>query len=991
MTGRTRGVANSDLGTDLLGLQHSATRPKAGGPVHIPVPNAFDPDIDDSAPSRRPGDMTVDYDGGHAATKRPPEATEVPSPTRPRGEPRGVTLDDIRDLLNLQTQQLQDSHQQDLLDLKTATFKEIGTLKKDVRKQGDHIEQLRDQQERMESRLRALEDKDHAVPSTAASDPGRPNLLILAGWPQDTPKADLLSELTNCLQQLGLGDSFEEIFCTGPRRGFAMAFLKMDPNETGGDSMEPGKTLRATLGKSREERLVSNHTAKTKRLILTINAALKPFLETEYSAGNVWCKDEHHVAGSTFQHSARYCVLPPMSWTANGGRTPPRAPDEASGQRPTLIPKTFSEPGTAASSTTAEQGAAQQFQTCNHGTETAASTLSTDPTPDTRGQYEPIHFSSWNIGGTSVEDAIKSTRLAADRKCPEGRLDGTARLWGDLTVVQYRHDDTQWRGNAVAFSPAFQILRRRGGKFGIWLRLRHLPTANELWVGSHRLSTGVTSDVTADELQNMCSLLPPTLLPVILMGDWNTQLKWSRVSGNRADLRPTEARSEYLLSQLGAGGMVMQAPAQDQWDVRLDPVRIHVDSYKQIIKGDHERISTQVVIKQPPRLDHVDQNVLQQLATACTKPKPSERYRDPPAVKELYRIAKTLGTEDDWKKAHKARRQAQVQWRTAKTEKAAAGNWRDYRDLKTKGGTEWTVHYVQAAEDQGKDPKRWTIMHFKALFEQPAPRNPPKWTKDVDSGEHFSIEELKQALQRGRRNKAVGEDLVSYELISVLCEDEGTEHAFLQWMERLRCGQELPQEWLRTVVTLLPKTEQPRGPGDLRPISVGEIPQGRGIRQGAVESPFLFAIAIETALYDAINQPAWPKIIPAAPDLPLAELLFMDDTLMAAASPTDMVKKYDLLRTELNKWGLTVNPEKTAYYCSPYSTMKGPIQLEGKTIQPGDSLTVFGIPLSVPFKPTAIMDTAISKASKKFFANKHVFLAEAPKHHSEANSRCFGR
>ena len=154
---------------------------------------------------------------------------DAPSPTRQRAEPRGgVTLVEISQLLNLQTEQLR---QQGLQDLKTATFKELGALKKDVRKHGDFIEQLRDQHA-MDQRIKALEEKGPAA-STTASGPGRPNLLILAGWPHDTAKDTLLAELQQCLQQLGLSHTFDEYFCTGPRRGFAMAFLTMDASESG--------------------------------------------------------------------------------------------------------------------------------------------------------------------------------------------------------------------------------------------------------------------------------------------------------------------------------------------------------------------------------------------------------------------------------------------------------------------------------------------------------------------------------------------------------------------------------------------------------------------------------------------------------------------------------------------------------------------------------------------------------------------------------------
>ena len=264
-----------------------------------------------------------------------------PSPTRQRSEARssGFTLEDIRGLLVEQTKLLQDSTQQDLMDLKTATFKELGTIKEDMRRQSDHIDQLRDAQDRMEERLVALEEKGvtHHPPasSTAASDPGRPNLLIISGWPQDTRRQTLLKELGESLTHLGLENAFEEYFCTGPRRGFAMAFVATDAHESGAqlkrrlitiaqqiqranlhtEGMEPGKTMKATLGKSKEERLVSNHAGKTKRLILTVAPNLQPHLETEFAAGNVWVKDK--LVSSTNRtppHGDCAQGKPPRSW-----------------------------------------------------------------------------------------------------------------------------------------------------------------------------------------------------------------------------------------------------------------------------------------------------------------------------------------------------------------------------------------------------------------------------------------------------------------------------------------------------------------------------------------------------------------------------------------------------------------------------------------------------------------------------------------------------
>ena len=172
---------------------------------------------------------------------------------------------------------------------------------------GDYIVQLRDGQEKLEERLRLLEDKGMGS-TVASSEQGRPNVMIFGGWPQDTLRETLLEELTRCLEKLGLEQAFEDYFCTGPRRGFAIALLAMEPQETGTQlkkrmiaiaqqvqkanistkTMEQGKSLRASLGKSKHERMIANHTGKTKRLILTAAAHMHQHMDTEYSAGNVW-------------------------------------------------------------------------------------------------------------------------------------------------------------------------------------------------------------------------------------------------------------------------------------------------------------------------------------------------------------------------------------------------------------------------------------------------------------------------------------------------------------------------------------------------------------------------------------------------------------------------------------------------------------------------------------------------------------------------------
>ena len=157
-----------------------------------------------------------------------------------------------------------------------------------------------------------------------------------------------------------------------------------------------------------------------------------------------------------------------------------------------------------------------------------------------------------------------------------------------------------------------------------------------------------------------------------------------------------------------------------------------------------------------------------------------------------------------------------------------------------------------------------------------------------------------------------------------------------------------------------------------------QILQTRGIRQGAVESPFLFSVAMECALREAQDHPDWPKEIGAAPDLYLQELLYMDDTVLWSGSKQNLVTKFSIFKDALARWGLTVNPVKTAYYPSPHATESGPLILDGTPVEPSPALEVMGIPLQVPLKPAGLLDSGLAKARKKYFANRDILEGRGP-------------
>ena len=154
--------------------------------------------------------------------------------------------------------------------------------------------------------------------------------------------------------------------------------------------------------------------------------------------------------------------------------------------------------------------------------------------------------------------------------------------------------------------------------------------------------------------------------------------------------------------------------------------------------------------------------------------------------------------------------------------------------------------------------------------------------------------------------------------------------------------------------------------------------QTRGIRQGSVESPFIFAVAMECALHKAQRAETWPKVLSAAPDLPISALLFMDDSILWDSHKPNLELKYELFRQALSKWGLTVNPKKTVFYASPYSTEGDRINLSGMEVQTSPTFEVMGVHLSIPMKPSALMDTGMAKARKKYFATRDVLECRGP-------------
>ena len=124
------------------------------------------------------------------------------------------------------------------------------------------------------------------------------------------------------------------------------------------------------------------------------------------------------------------------------------------------------------------------------------------------------------------------------------------------------------------------------------------------------------------------------------------------------------------------------------------------------------------------------------------------------------------GRAEEWKSALKARLAARKMWMETKIAAATAGDWGTYRVATKKGATGWEGHLADALGD-GKDPQQEIHNHLQAVYGGPDDKVSPFPFPEaqVASVPNFTVEELRDALRKGRKGVAVGPDKVSPELL----------------------------------------------------------------------------------------------------------------------------------------------------------------------------------------------------------------------------------
>ncbi|CAE7650830.1 unnamed protein product, partial [Symbiodinium necroappetens] len=140
-----------------------------------------------------------------------------------------------------------------------------------------------------------------------------------------------------------------------------------------------------------------------------------------------------------------------------------------------------------------------------------------------------------------------------------------------------------------------------------------------------------------------------------------------------------------------------------------------------------------------------------------------------------------------------------------------------------------------------------------------------------------------------------------------------------------------------------------------------EVPMNRGIKQGAVESPTMFAWIAELALAGSIHKYNWRSGPRVFDDLSSEEMLYMDDGILWNSH----------LAFQFSKPGWSS-------YRSNFLVMVWPrnIVINGTKIEAGESLEVMGLTLRVGISMCELISPLVSRARSKFWELKHIFRAK---------------
>ncbi|CAE7233474.1 unnamed protein product [Symbiodinium sp. CCMP2592] len=840
---------------------------KAGLHIGLPnVPDDADLDLDEG------GDRVKSRGDAHE------DSPAKRSKGAPAAEAGGVTMDAIKGLLASALQEQSFSllqAQQAQINSSLTAFEErqsarLVGLETSVQQQGEEVRGVQGQLQELAQRVTQLE--SGVGEQAGRAGPDRKHTLVFGGWGANTRKSVLLHQLQQALSGLKLLPLLDaEPFCTGARRSVALCPFKRRAHEAESDTRArmleiiqvvgaskveiegAVRPLWASFSKSPEERGRAALAAVVRKVVQRCAPHRMLDLDVEYPSGRTWMKEDQLSGMGAAPDEVRNAKV--VQTKAGAGWL-----DERTLAR-------WVETDIEAVRAHGDVCADLMGESLRDPSDAALSASGPGPCSQLAGQVqsgERLPILGWNVGGAdlfalpkAVRDVLGRTfqkdELVVLQEVPRVKAGWSFQEVAGRRVVSHQAAD-QWRGTGLWYdTKEWCILRKLGTKKGTWLKLRRLQGGEELWLGTCHLSPGTSVAQFEIEAQDHFESLPVNARTVVFQGDVNTGFTWAE-DRDGVDAVAKEGKGHILHKILMERGLKLGVPQPDQFltptsrprdskrqgqcvdvmsfkGIRFQSWHIHVDSHMKV-GTDHEMCESVFKVRiqrEHPRhetcprewtgglesVEHLDQEAVEAMAKAHTRPKGGHGYKDPDEVKQAFKTAKRSGTAASWKAALKKRKEARKAWEWERLVRASEGEWHSFKALKPRRQEGWDVTFAEA---QVGDPHEVIHKHLSEVYKGPELPAAETWTGDIRV---FTVEELRVGVSQMKRGKAVGSDLTSTELVLGLMSTPGGEEHLLQWYNRILVTQQIPAKWNEPVLVMLPKIRAPRKAKELRPIAMG--------------------------------------------------------------------------------------------------------------------------------------------------------------------------
>ena len=238
-----------------------------------------------------------------------PDVEVVKKPKRSEG-PVMLEMDTLRNLLQEQSQGLLQSHQRQLDQAVDRMEKRQEDM---FRTMTGRLDEAATKMEQMESVVEALSKRVHVLENAkenstkASSETSSRMTLVFGGWPRESRRQDILSDLQRALRETR-AETFldDDPFTTGARRSIALANFYARGGEDMGlvkrrmhnvisafNKTEPKTTAGARIwtsfSKTQQERRKGAHATWIKRILRALNVdEAHAAIDVEHSTGSSW-------------------------------------------------------------------------------------------------------------------------------------------------------------------------------------------------------------------------------------------------------------------------------------------------------------------------------------------------------------------------------------------------------------------------------------------------------------------------------------------------------------------------------------------------------------------------------------------------------------------------------------------------------------------------------------------------------------------------------